>query len=143
INKNESSATVLSPEYFYPIPFEMVETSDCIFNINTADLCREMTKDAYCIHLWNEDIGRKKIPKELYPPHGSFLHDLFSATNEVVSPHASISITTINSLSFHAGLKRSEYKALMIYRILRRKFININKIVVGFVRNVIFNNKGK
>lgn len=128
IEINSDVASVLSPECFYPIEFEMVEQTDGIFDSASIDLCKEKTKGAYCIHLWNEAIRRKKIPKNIYPPMGSYLYELFIKTNEIVDPLATMPVETIHALSFLAGIKKSERKVLMNYRSLRAWFMKSKKI---------------
>jgi len=132
ISENEKSSSVLSPKYFYPIPFEMVEKTDVIFDEKGFSICKKMTSEAYCIHLWNEAINRKKIPKELFPPSNSYLYELFNATGEKISQHASVSLATIKSLSFVFGIKKSELQVLFGYRYIRGVFLRVKSNLKKF-----------
>ncbi|QFI55647.1 glycosyltransferase [Aeromonas simiae] len=120
IEENKKHASILEKDIFYPIPFNWVERSNLIFDPSNAQSCIEKTKDAYCIHLWNEAINRKRIPKELYPPIGSYLHSLFTTVGESVTPSASISIDTINNLDAFFSIRKSEHKIINFYRNARK-----------------------
>ncbi|WP_084202251.1 hypothetical protein [Aeromonas fluvialis] len=125
ISDNQNISSVLSPKHFYPIPFEMMEKTDVMFDEKGHSICKKMTSDAYCIHLWNEAINRKNIPKELFPPSNSYLYELFNATGEKTSQNASVSLATIKSLSFVFGIKKSELQVLLGYRYIRGVFLQI------------------
>ena len=110
---------------FYPIPFSAV---DDLFVSCTNEFI-EKNKSAYCVHLWNEAIVRKNITKEIFPPINSYLYHLFYETGEHVSEYSSISYKTFEALSFFAGIKRSEYKVLFLYRRLRNGLLKIKNLL--------------
>ena len=65
----------LTPTYkTYPIAWQ---NWNWVFRPETCEMVREQTKYANYIHLWNQMIKNAQINKNLEPPKGSFIHELF------------------------------------------------------------------
>ena len=65
----------LTPTYkTYPIAWQ---NWNWVFRPETCEMVRKQTKYANYIHLWNQMIKNAQINKNLEPPKGSFIHELF------------------------------------------------------------------
>lgn len=93
--------TVLSPEKFYPVHFDDVAL---LFRKEERDACEARTRNAICLHLWNEILSRSRIPPELMPCGGSYLHELFIATGQPVDPLASLDYGAFEQLTYAANI---------------------------------------
>jgi hypothetical protein len=67
------SSEALPPSAFYPVRWEhWIDTLDPA----KSAAVRELTKESFAIHLWNELFRHGGVQKAVAPPRTSFLHDL-------------------------------------------------------------------
>lgn len=75
LESHPGQAAVLAPSSFYPLGFGEFALG---LLPEAANHCREKSRDSYGIHLWNRFYRHFCIPKNVLPPVGSFLHQLFA-----------------------------------------------------------------
>lgn len=63
------------PKHFYPVLYDVFWR---VFLPEERDACAEACRDAYTLHLWNNIVVQLGIWKQLAPPSGSYLHELFA-----------------------------------------------------------------
>ncbi len=72
-----SSVDVRPCHVFYPLNHLQAVEMLCL--PENRDTCADMCSGATMLHLYNEMFGLACIPKQMLPPKGSYLHDLFTA----------------------------------------------------------------
>lgn len=74
IKENKLEDEILPREYFYPIHYKnALDVFDETKLLETKNIC----KDSYTLHLWNEILRKKKINKNIIPNNKSFISNLF------------------------------------------------------------------
>lgn len=91
MQEHPERVTEVGAEVFYPVHY--LETADMYLPSMTSR-CETVSRNSACVHLWNEFLRRWNVPKNIYPPSGSFLYQLFSAVgarvaNDVALPESS------------------------------------------------------
>jgi len=97
------------PATFYPVHY--LETAMLLREAD-ADECRDRLKSAVSVHLWNEFLRRWSIPKDVLPPCGSYLHDLFRQLGVQVAPDTALPATSFESLRRDGEIGRVGTRAL-------------------------------
>ena len=69
-SKEFSEITSLPSKTFYPIPWQQAFLT---LQPEKREHCMEATRDALCLHWWNEILRDIGIPKDKLPPRGSYL----------------------------------------------------------------------
>ncbi len=80
---------------FYPVAlseFDLILRPDC------APECFARTQNAFTVHLWNEILRRYKIPKNMMPPKGSFLHSRFVQAVPELGKELCLSVASLDTL---------------------------------------------
>ncbi len=86
---------IVEKKKFYPIHYL---DSRRLLLPDDLQYCREEAQGALAVHLWNEIIGRWKVPQNIMPSEGSFLNQLFKQSGVAVEPDASLSPETLKML---------------------------------------------
>ncbi|NTV97780.1 MAG: hypothetical protein HGA70_01265 [Chlorobiaceae bacterium] len=82
-------------EKYYPVDANDLKK---LFDPASHDWCCLKVKEASTIHLWNDVIGRLCIPKNVLPPVGSFLREIFVATCPEMIQYPTLPFDTVNRL---------------------------------------------
>lgn len=101
--------TIVPAERFYPVHFRDTEM---LFRKEDREACRETTKNAVCLHLWNEILSRSRIPPELMPCKDSYLHELFVDSGQTVDPLAALDQGAFEQLSYAADISPAGRQAI-------------------------------
>ncbi len=70
---------VLNKSSFYPVHWTQFNK---LLDESDKGVCEQLSQESFSLHLWNEFFTLYAIPKELYPPEGSFLDSLFFSSEE-------------------------------------------------------------
>ena len=73
INELDINHLVDPKYYFYPI----YKNFQKMFDPLSVEWCKERVSKSFTLHLWNDLLRRYKIPKNIMPPSGSYLHEIF------------------------------------------------------------------
>jgi Alpha 1,4-glycosyltransferase conserved region len=72
--KTDAFKDAFPPSTFYPVLYDVFWK---VFLPEHRDECEAMCQDGYTLHLWNNIVVQLGVWKELAPPQGSFLYELF------------------------------------------------------------------
>lgn len=86
---------VLQPHVFYPVHWK---AADLVLDPARRDEASSLCARAHAYHLWNEVIRRCAIPKNILPPQGSFLHDVFVAAAPEIASLPALPADTLYAL---------------------------------------------
>jgi hypothetical protein len=74
---------VLEPASFYPIHY--LDATEFLLPA-CKERCLEKCRFSYALHIWNSLLLTYCLPKNILPPEGSFLYDLFARVLPVLPP---------------------------------------------------------
>jgi len=87
---------------FYPVHFA---NADFAFRPDKIKEVATSCSDSFTYHLWNEIIYQWKVPKNILPPAGSFLHKLFVDICPEMKAYPTLPIETFERLASPVILK--------------------------------------
>lgn len=82
----------LPRQVFSPVPYSDLEL---LFDPEARSACTSATAGSLCVHLWNEIMRRRGIPKDVMPCAGSYLEALFASVGAESPPCARLPIEFI------------------------------------------------
>lgn len=82
----------LPRQAFSPLHYSDVEL---FFDPEARSTCASATAGSLCIHLWNEIMRKRGIPKDVMPCAGSYLEGLFASVGAESPPWARLPIDVI------------------------------------------------
>ena len=85
---------------FYPIHWKR---ADWALDPAKLEQATALCQEAYVYHIWNEVLRDLRIPKNLMPPAGSFLHQRFIAVAPELAGLPTLPVETLRALVAHAG----------------------------------------
>ena len=91
---------VMSAEAFCPIHWKC---ADWALDPERLEEAIALCRNAHCYHIWNEVLRDLRIPKNLMPPAGSFLHQRFVAVAPELAGLPTLPVETLRALVAHAG----------------------------------------
>jgi hypothetical protein len=106
--KNRGKVTLVGQQWFYPVHY--LET-ELFFLPEAREGCTRLAKDAVCVHLWNEFLRRWRVPKNVPPCEGSYLHSLFAQV-ECDANENNLPLDTFLALRGYGGIGRVGHSAL-------------------------------
>jgi hypothetical protein len=73
--------------------------------------CARLATEAVCVHLWNEFLRRWRVPKNVSPCAGSYLHFLFQQLEDEMDGH-DLPLDTFLALRGYGEIGRVGHSAL-------------------------------
>lgn len=117
VEENPGVAKVLPADAFYAIPYL---DADRLFLEEARTWCEAQTRNSLCVHLWNERLGRWKVPKDVLPCKGSYLASLFDRLEMTTPPNATLPAATMEALRSYGMIGERTRKLLTLAGIIRR-----------------------
>lgn len=107
---------ILPPAHFYPVRCE-----DALLPLDpeARGRCDQVTANALTVHLWNGIFEQHRVPKNVLPPTGSWLHERFRQLDVRVAADASLPWTSIEGLRLAGSLSRLDHLALTASRFIK------------------------
>ena len=78
--RDDAFRSAFEPDFFYPILYDIFWK---VFLPEHRDECAERCRSAQTLHLWNNIVVQLGVWKDLAPPQGSYLHELFAADDSL------------------------------------------------------------
>ena len=82
-------------DIYYPVGWRDYRN---LIDPNYNSWCKHKSKNSLSIHLWNEIRRIHRIPNNVLPPKGSFIHDIFITACPNLSHMPSLPIDAVNKL---------------------------------------------
>jgi mannosyltransferase OCH1-like enzyme len=74
IEQARASHAVEASNTFYPVHWNDFRK---LMDPEFASWCEDRTRDSLTVHLWSEIARMFNVPRDILPPRGSYLHELF------------------------------------------------------------------
>ncbi|HTI17912.1 MAG TPA: hypothetical protein VL598_09630 [Trinickia sp.] len=113
---NPTRVTLVGRELFYPVHYLEAER---LFLPEARETCARSAENAVCIHVWNEFLRRWRVPKNVPPCAGSFLHALFMQV-ELDASTNNLPLDTFMALRSYGEIGRVGHSALRSIAALKR-----------------------
>ena len=111
---------LVDPSFYY---YAIYEDYQRLYDPKCLKWCQEMVGKSFALHLWNDLMRRYKIPKNIMPPAGSFLHKIFLDVCPQFASEPTLEYETIKVLFDYYNQKGNYDRLLNIEKSLKENFI--------------------